>query len=229
MSKTKFDVHAEQDYYQVDSEAAATQEYLSQLNDDMKLWVPDMDSIFHNKVILDIGAGKAPVGTVIAQTYKPAMVVSLELVLHRLLAGKPWKDRLPSLKLVGGNVFTLPFPSRSFDIVIANSVLHHLPDLPQMTLEIARILKPGGLYIGREPNFNNPVVRWAVFRFPGTPFFQGSHSPNEYPLRAQEVERAFQQAGFQCDLLYFWRRLSWLRHPYLSVAISVRARRLAQP
>jgi SAM-dependent methyltransferase len=228
MSKTTFDLRAERDYYQVDSEDPATSEYLSQLNDDMRLWVPDINSNLHNRTILDMGAGKAPVGTVIAQNYKPALVISLELVLHRLMAGRPWMAQLPALHLVSGDVFNLPFPDASFDMVIANSVLHHLPDLPRVALEIGRILKPGGLYIGREPNFNNPLVRWAVFRFPGTPFFQGSHSPNEYPLRSREIVNAFQDAGLSCDLVYFWRRVSWLHHPYLSVAISVRARRPAE-
>lgn len=193
----------------------------------MRLWVPDLSSRFSGKRILDLGAGKAPVGTVIARRFSPALVVSLEIVRRRLQVARDWQVQLTSLQLVCGNTFMLPFESETFDVVIANSVLHHLPDIGRAVAEIGRVLRPGGYYIGREPNFNNPLVRFAVFRLPGTPIFRGSHSPNEYPLRAQAIIEAFRSAGCHCLMRYFWRRLPGLHHPYLAVAMSVRARRAA--
>ncbi|MBA3868201.1 MAG: class I SAM-dependent methyltransferase [Anaerolineae bacterium] len=216
----------EQIYYAADSFDPVSEESLDLLKADMALWVPDLPNVFHDKVILDVGAGKGSVGTLISRTFAPKLAISLELVEHRLSTANVWRDRLVDYELVVGNAFSLPFANDSFDIVIANSFLHHLPGLEMVTSEIGRVLRPGGFYIGREPNFNNPLVRLGVFHLTGTVFFRGSHSANEYPLRAQEILAAFNLVGFKCDLHYFWRRMKHLRHPIFSVAISVRAQKL---
>lgn len=39
---------------------------------------------------------------------------------------------------------TIPYPDETFDIVIANSMLYHVPDRPQALAEIHRVLCPGG-------------------------------------------------------------------------------------
>lgn len=38
----------------------------------------------------------------------------------------------------------IPYPDESFDIVIANHMLYHVPDRPGALAEIRRVLKPGG-------------------------------------------------------------------------------------
>lgn len=40
-----------------------------------------------------------------------------------------------------------PFPFKSFNTVISNCVLEHIPDLDQTITEIYRVLKPGGLFL----------------------------------------------------------------------------------
>ena len=62
----------------------------------------------------------------------------------------------------------LPFPSRSFDLVTAVCVYHHVtPDArPALTSEIRRILRPGGLFCIMEHNPYNPVTRMIVNRCP---------------------------------------------------------------
>ncbi len=38
----------------------------------------------------------------------------------------------------------LPFDDNAFDIVVANHMLYHVPDLPQALSEVKRVLRPGG-------------------------------------------------------------------------------------
>lgn len=48
---------------------------------------------------------------------------------------------------------TLALPDASADVVLLNSVLHHVPDAEKFLAELARVLAPGGvLMIGHEPN-----------------------------------------------------------------------------
>jgi ubiquinone/menaquinone biosynthesis C-methylase UbiE len=42
------------------------------------------------------------------------------------------------------DVQDLPFPGESYDAVIANHMLYHVPDLPRGLSQIRRVLKPGG-------------------------------------------------------------------------------------
>ncbi len=221
-----FNSQAEQEHYQTSHAVAPSVADLDSLAADMRLWVPDLPHLFKSKRILDVGAGTAPLGTLIAERFAPKTVVSLELVMHRLRVATVWQEKLSALQLACGNIFTLPFPDGYFDYVLGNSVLHHLPHLSQATAEIGRVLRSGGFYIGREPNFNNPLVRWSVFNLHQTPFFPSNNTPNEYPLRAQEIIDSFAQAKCDCHMHYFWRRLPSLHHPIFSVAMSVRAQRL---
>jgi ubiquinone/menaquinone biosynthesis C-methylase UbiE len=194
----------------------------------MNLWVPAFPHLFKGKRILDLGAGRGLLGILVAERYAPKLVVSLDLGLHRLGAARGWIQKLDNFGVICGDAFMLPFPEQSFDFVVANSLLHHFPDLNRATSEISRVLRQGGTYIGREPNFDNPVVRAHVFRLDGTWLRRYARvSANEYPLRAKTIRTSFGSAGCSCDLRYFWRRCRFLHHPILSIAISVRAQRLS--
>jgi len=60
---------------------------------------------------------------------------------QRLLSKKEVLDRG---ELSVGDVRNLPYPDRTFDVVIAIEVLEHIPDPAAGLLEALRVLKPGG-------------------------------------------------------------------------------------
>jgi SAM-dependent methyltransferase len=51
-----------------------------------------------------------------------------------------------------GSLYQLPFVSGSFDVVLCNHVLEHVPDLPAALANLRRVLRPGGLMIVGVPN-----------------------------------------------------------------------------
>ena len=51
-----------------------------------------------------------------------------------------------------GDATALPFVDESFDYVLTYGVLHHLPDPPHVCREIARVLKPRGIFFASENN-----------------------------------------------------------------------------
>jgi SAM-dependent methyltransferase len=223
---SQFDAQSETECWAAQSAEPPTAEELEALDRDMRLWVPGFPEVFTGKRVLDLGAGRCPLGVLLAQRYSPGLVISSDLGYHRLHAAADLKRNLQRFHIVCGDVFRLPFPDESFDYVVANSFLHHLPGLQQAVSEFTRVLRHGGSYLGREPNFDNPVVRIHVFQFSGTWIRKGEQiSANEYPLRARQMTEAFIRAGCSPDLHYFSRRWPTVRHPKLAIAISVRAHR----
>jgi len=61
-----------------------------------------------------------------------------------------------------GDAENIPFPDESFDIVISTNVLEHLPDPAKAFLEVARVLKPGGIFLVKTPNWWNYMPPLAM-------------------------------------------------------------------
>ncbi len=53
----------------------------------------------------------------------------------------------------------LNFPDNSFDVVVMWHVLEHVSDPRPMVAEVARILRPGGLFLVAVPNFGSPEAQ----------------------------------------------------------------------
>ena len=60
----------------------------------------------------------------------------------------------------------LPFPDAAFDVVFAVCVLHHVEPSHRVdfALELARVVRPGGMVVVFEHNALNPLTRLAVSR-----------------------------------------------------------------
>lgn len=47
-----------------------------------------------------------------------------------------------------GDATAMPFPDDSFDSVVSCLMLHHLIDWERAIAEVARVLRPGGIFVG---------------------------------------------------------------------------------
>ena len=88
--------------------------------------------------------------------------------LSRLVSGRGWPTAvvgadysalrirraraLVASPLIQGSVTGLAFRARSFDVIICNQVLEHVPDYRAALSEIYRVLSPGGLLMVGVPN-----------------------------------------------------------------------------
>lgn len=65
-----------------------------------------------------------------------------------------------------GPASEIPEPDNSFDFVFSNSVLEHIPNLAEVFVEVARVLKPGGTFVFTVPAITfpdalyGPVLPW---------------------------------------------------------------------
>ncbi|MEL6438982.1 MAG: methyltransferase domain-containing protein [Cyanobacteria bacterium J06621_8] len=107
--------------------------------------------------VLDIGCGPGSITRGIAARVVPdGKVIGVD-INHSLIeeAGHNYRH-ISNLTFETGNIYNLPF-SQQFDLVIAARILHWL-DRPCEALEmIKRYLKPGGIVIAYEPNFEKLV------------------------------------------------------------------------
>jgi ubiquinone/menaquinone biosynthesis C-methylase UbiE len=112
-------------------------------------WVFDQLALLgpHSRV-LEVGCGpgwlwrenlpRIPVGWQITLgDFSPGMVAEAE-------AGLQGSGRDFSFEVM--DVQSLPFAAESFDAVIANHMLYHVPDLARAFSEVRRVLKPGGSF-----------------------------------------------------------------------------------
>ncbi len=112
---------------------------------------------------LDIGTGYGIVASELSKFFKS--VTSIDIADERLQ-----KDGF-DFKVYGGT--QIPFADASFDVVIANHVIEHVPDQHMTLNEICRVLKPGGVcYVAVpnrwaliEPHFGVPLLAWFPQKF----------------------------------------------------------------
>lgn len=80
-------------------------------------------------------------------------------------------DTLPpgtgSAKFIDGSAYALPLADASLDAVICSEVLEHLDDYPAALAEIARVLKPGGVFAATVPRAWPERICWRFAPGPG--------------------------------------------------------------
>lgn len=95
-------------------------------------------------VVLEVGAGS---GTIYPHSIRSKVARLVGLDPDPRVVDNPQLDQG-----VVGVCEDLPFPDASFDVVFHRMVAEHLPTPVIATREIARVLKPGGLFFMHTPN-----------------------------------------------------------------------------
>lgn len=102
--------------------------------------------ILEARNILDLGSATGSAGRLLRKRYRRAHVVSLDAsrrMASLALAGKGWLSRASAVQ---ADACRLPFADGTFDLVVANQLLPWLPDAGAAFSEVARVLRPGGVF-----------------------------------------------------------------------------------
>jgi ubiquinone/menaquinone biosynthesis C-methylase UbiE len=150
-------------------------------------WTSKMLSLINPQnlqgLVLDNGCG---VGMLIESMPKgDSHIIGLDIS-----AGMIGRARKRMTRLVLGDSQKLPFRDSSFDMIIARSLLHHLPDPPAGITEMARVLKETGEVVLVDTNRSllNVLPRWLTR---GTGHFSDEHKNLEERELRQFVEEKF--------------------------------------
>jgi 2-polyprenyl-6-hydroxyphenyl methylase / 3-demethylubiquinone-9 3-methyltransferase len=90
----------------------------------------------------------------------------------------------------------LPYDTASFDAVVCVDVLEHVADLNKVLAEVARVLRPGGLFLFDTIN-RNPLARLATITVAEDLLRllpRGTHDPAMF-IKPRELRAAMQGAG----------------------------------
>jgi SAM-dependent methyltransferase len=105
-------------------------------------WVFNQFSFPEKSRILELGSGPG----YLWQQYQTRLQNSWDILLTDISEGMLQEARsalrdFKNVKFTGVNTCAIPFPEHTFDAVIANHMLYHVPDLPTALKEIKRVLK----------------------------------------------------------------------------------------
>ncbi|MFO0881183.1 MAG: methyltransferase domain-containing protein [Gemmataceae bacterium] len=177
----------------------------------------DLAGDLRGKQVLEVGCGEGVAACQLA--YCGARVTGIDLspvsieVAHRRLALHGLKADFRVADAANDDLGTA-----RFDVVWCDLILHHLvPVLDDVLCRLARALKPGGLFITREPMAYAGWLQRLRRQVP----VEVAATPDEQPLRSQEValvRRHF--PGVQCRYFRILARLDRLtgRLPLLRAA-----------
>ena len=94
-----------------------------------------------NKLVLDVGCGMGRFADVVSRWGGQVVGIELSLAVEAAYANLAGRA---NVRILQADLFRLPFPPETFDIVYSIGVLHHTPDCEKAFRQLPRLLKPGG-------------------------------------------------------------------------------------
>jgi len=152
-------------------------------------WVRNTARLQPGGRLLEVGCGRGAGASLILREFQPDRLAVLDLdgEMIRLAQGylRPQPGGLISLYV--GDVTRLPYRDGALDGVFALGVLHHVPHWRRALTEIARVLRPGGVYVLEEfyPFLYLNFLARRLFRH-----------PEEDRFESPDLHRALKEAGF---------------------------------
>jgi SAM-dependent methyltransferase len=112
--------------------------------------------------VLEIGTGTGALLRTLLQ--QGCRIQGVDVSPQLIADANRWFGPLPIQQVDG---VALPFPDRSFDVVLSFDVFEHIPDSDAHLEEVRRVLRPGGVYLLQTPNkWSNVLfetIRWRSF------------------------------------------------------------------
>jgi len=147
---------------------------------------------------LDIGTGPGVIPIMLAAGVPGLRLTGVDLsepMLQKAREAAEEAGVADRLDFRVGDAKSLPFSEQSFDLVLCNSLLHHLPDALALLNEISRLVRPGGAILLRD------LRRPSRLEFPLHALWFGRHySGVMSQLYRDSLQAAYTRAELECLL-----------------------------
>lgn len=107
----------------------------------------------HAIKILDVGTGTARIPILMCQHQPQYLITGIDLAQSMLIIGQrnvAEAGLTQRIRLEQVDSKKMPYPDLEFDMLISNSLAHHLPDPLSFFVEIKRLVRPGGAILIRD-------------------------------------------------------------------------------
>jgi ubiquinone/menaquinone biosynthesis C-methylase UbiE len=119
-----------------------------------RLFVDDLfNAGFVGGDVLDVGTGTALIPIELCQRHQDCRVMAIDMATHMLDLGRyniEAAGLIERINLAQIDAKNMPYPDQSFDAVISNSIIHHIPEPMVCIVEMIRVVKTGGLLFVRD-------------------------------------------------------------------------------
>jgi ubiquinone/menaquinone biosynthesis C-methylase UbiE len=103
--------------------------------------------------VLDVGTGTAQIPTALCEKHPTVRVVAIDMAEHMLRVGQGNLERAglaERVRLQLCDAKRMPFADGTFDAVMSNSIVHHIPEPFAVFTEMTRVVKPAGVLFVRD-------------------------------------------------------------------------------
>jgi ubiquinone/menaquinone biosynthesis C-methylase UbiE len=98
--------------------------------------------------VLEIGAGCGYVAQQLLSRNPELALTAIDIDPHMTQAAATRLLGFPNASAKTADATAMPFPDDSFDSVVSCLMLHHIVDWEPAVAEVARVLRPGGTFLG---------------------------------------------------------------------------------
>ena len=148
------------------------------------------------ETVVEVCCGHGDVARLLGARVKRGVGVDISTpMLEAALKG----NRGSPFVFVQGDATALPLRDGVFDCVVLSGGIHHVSDRRRLFGEVARVLRPGGALVFREPVNDFAVWRWlraVIYRVA-----PGLDADTESPLHPCRHRFALAEAGLRLDVL----------------------------
>lgn len=141
------------------------------------------------KTLLDVGTGTARIPIELAKRNSTVQILGVDLSEEMLMLGRQniaTAGFVERITLFHVDAKVMPFEDGTFDAVVSNSIVHHIPDPSHCFKEIVRLAKPGGAIFIRD--LFRPADKAALDKIVAT--YTGNDTPQQRKLFADSLHAA---------------------------------------